>query len=145
MTALTTIEPKPSTVHVVFATLRIVKMVDHKFKLPDDWNQFVKSAVSKEKRILSGISKLADSIDVLHKNRIEIMRMKTQCLGKGKIVQTTISSSYQKESRPFVNLLALIVLALKYLKQNNYVINSNNVVAVDNNCINEAKASESSN
>lgn len=144
MTALTTIDPKPSTVHIVFATLKLVKMVDQKFKVPDDWNQFVKTAVKKEKRILSGISKLADSIDVLYKNRIEIMKMKTQCLGKGKIVQTTISSSYQKESRPFVNLLALTVMALKFLKQNNYVINTNNIT-VNQEQIRDAEINESSN
>lgn len=119
-------------------------MVDQKFKVPDDWNQFVKTAVKKEKRILSGISKLADSIDVLYKNRIEIMKMKTQCLGKGKIVQTTISSSYQKESRPFVNLLALTVMALKFLKQNNYVINTNNIT-VNQEQIRDAEINESSN
>ena len=144
MTALTAIDPKPSTVHIVFATLKLVKMVDQKFKVPDDWNQFVKTAVKKEKRILSGISKLADSIDVLYKNRIEIMKMKTQCLGKGKIVQTTISSSYQKESRPFVNLLALTVMALKFLKQNNYVINTNNIT-VNQEQIRDAEINESSN
>ena len=144
MTVLTTIDPKLSTVHIVFATLKIVKMVNQKFKVPDDLNQFVKTAVKKEKRILSGISKLANSIDVLYKNRIEIMKMKTQCLGKGKIVQTTISSSYQKESRPFVNLLALTVIALKFLKQNNYVINTNNIT-VNQEQIRDAEINESSN
>jgi hypothetical protein len=59
----------------------------------------------------------------------QILKWKIQWFGKGKISLTTISSNLQKESRPFGNLFALIVLWLKNMKKELSKIDITNVAS----------------
>lgn len=99
-----------------------------KLRLPEDWNHFVKSLGRKQDKILAGIASIPSKIEILSANRPEIMKLKTKCFGKGKITLTTISSSFQKECRPFANLLSLVVVSLQYLKKHKADSDLNNLI-----------------
>lgn len=113
----------------MFAVIKIVSFIDETFKIPEDWGQLMKLIQKKDKKIADVIENIPSSIEVLEQERSQILKMKTQCFGKGKISLTTISSGYQKESRAFANLFALIVMVLQKLKRDK---SSNDVTNITN-------------
>lgn len=97
---------------------------------PEDWGQLIKSIQKRDKKIAEVIENIPSFMDVLEQERSQIMKMKTQCFGKGKLSLTTISSGYQKESRVFANLFALIVMVLQKLKRDKSATDVTNITNI---------------
>lgn len=133
LASLVKITPTLPTVRVIYSIINMVRMIGDNIKLPEDWTQIVKVIKKREKKIIQGILTIPDKIDMLAKHRPEILKMKKQWFGKGKICLTAISSSFQKESRMFANYFALVILALKELKiQSKQNMNMNTAPSIGN-------------
>ena len=107
-------------------------MTGEKLKLPEDWGQLVKTLKYKERKVLNGILDIPNKLEELYSERQQIMKMKTQVFGKGKISLTILSSSFQRESRLFANLFAHIVSVLQQMKKDKNAMDVSNITPINN-------------
>ena len=114
-----------------------------KIKRPTDWAQILKILHKKEKKLLSWIHSIPEKLNLISTDRRELIKFKTLCFGKWKISLTTISASFQKESRIFANLFALVILMLQKMKKEKLQQNSSNLAKKES--IEKSKNEESSN
>jgi hypothetical protein len=101
----------------MLAIVKIIQSMGEKIKTPTDWIQIVKILTKREKKILAYIKEIPNNLKLINTDRVELMRFKSQCFGKGKIMLASISSSFQKEARVFANLFGLIIMTLQKMKK----------------------------
>jgi hypothetical protein len=88
--------------------------------LPENWDQLLKFIKRRKQTIVNSIHSIPSLLPELLIHRSEILKMKTHCFGKQKLNMTLTASSFQKECRPFINLLIPLISALKAMhKQEN--------------------------